>query len=600
MTSSRAVPYTPNHEEDEPLYGYLGRVYAHNFACPTLQFLHLIFGLHKAVSSADLPSNLVEMLRRWPEVSPFPDIQDLIEKTTHYPYHRLFLTNERWGQLMERAVSGPGGSLKIWLGLVAQRFAATATFRSCIECDRLSWDSRGVLHWHRAHMLPGVLICPIHRTPLIAHHVQSHDTARNPVRLPPLPGTPLRVSRENFDALARFASASSAALWTSSARSLTGDYCARTYLARLRDLGISSPSGSVDLDQLSKLVLADNNGFRGWEIGPRITHLSGNALCWLYELFRDRGRACHPLTHIILINSLFGSIDAYAQAARDLISREDSAERHAELEPSAHLDVLANPILLDRSLNCRSAAAHLGISVTTVVKRRRIAGVPVVSRRKVLTSVRLGAVKEMLSSGLPPAQVSSITKLALCTVYRIRAEMRGPRSREERQIDERLLAAYRSRWLNTALSGRSVRQRRVLDGASYAWLYRNDRQWLTEGSGHCAPVFKVARPRIDWNRRDQAYSKRITATSADLRGRSSRGRVSRTLLLRAAGPESSIRSNLQRLPLTRRALEACAESVSEFQRMRYSQAMASLANLDEPLMAWRLLKLAGLRRLPST
>lgn len=600
MTSFGAVPYPPGHEEDEPLYGYLGRVYAHNFACPSRQFLQLIFGPNKAVCSADLPSNLIEMLRRWPEVSPFPDVQGLIEKTTHYPYHRLFLTRERWDQLMERAALGPGGSLKVWLGLAAHRFPASATFRSCIECDRQSWDSRGVLHWHRAHMLPGVLICPIHRAPLVAHYLQSGDTARNPVRLPPLPGTPVRVDRGNLDALTRFALTSSEALWSSSACGLTGESCTRIYQARLAELRISSPSGRIDWRQLTDLILAQCNGFRGWGVGPRITELSGNALCWLYELFRDRGRACHPLTHIILINSLFGSIADYAQATADFINSGGSAEVRPESEPDMHPDVPANPTLLDCRISCRSAAAQLGVSVTTVVKRRRVAGLPVASRRKALTNGRIEEVKEMLSSGLPAAQVATVSKLSLCTVYRIRAEMQGFRDCGKQQIDAQVLATYRSRWLRTALLGLSVRQRRVLDGASYAWLYRHDRQWLMDGPGRSAAVARASRPRIDWTQRDKAYAKRIAAVSAEQRSRSWRSRVSKTSLLRAAGPETSIRTNLYRLPLTRGTLEDCSESIGDFQRMRLRHAENVLESADLHIAAWRVLKASGLRQLPRT
>ncbi|SCK42651.1 TniQ protein [Variovorax sp. HW608] len=597
MAPRGPLPFTPLHQKDETLYSHLGRVNAHNCcAGSSRRFLHEVFGDMKAVSSADLPSRLDSMLDRWPEVSPYPTVDEVIEKTTQYPYHRSFMPAERWKELVRRASCGPGSSLKTWLGLVAHRFSASAMFRSCIECDRLSWDINGVLYWHRSHMLPGVVVCPIHRMPLIEHFMQSKDSERSALRLPPLAGTLAIVTRSSLSSLTRFSVTSGDALWSED-RSLTGDLCVATYRARLRELGLCSTSGRVRWAELSSLILESNDGFRGWSVGERISQRTGSVLGWLYGLLRDRERLCHPLTHIVLINLLFDSFAAYAAAAKEAQGPDLSniSPRTEEiLDPVPPVDVA------NCDVSCRVAAIELGISVTTVVKRRRALGLPISERRKTLTPDRLAIVRKRLATGVPPAQVAQEAHVSLSSVYRIRSETAGLASHPMKVSDEEVVA-YRKRWVSTGLRASSFRQRRVLDGAAYAWLYRHDRDWLTANRGRAAlPVGrKLRQARIDWDKRDENYARRIAALSDDQRGRSPRKRVSASALLRGTGAQTSIRAHLYRLPKTREALRTCSESVGSFQKQRYAQAAASLVGSDGFFAQWKALKLAGLRQAPA-
>lgn len=596
MAPRGPLPFTPLHQKDEALYSHLGRVNAYNCcAGSSRRFLHEVFGDMKAVSSADLPSKLGSMLHRWPEVSPYPTLDEVIAKTTQYPYHRPFMPAERWNELVRRAACGPGSSLKTWLGLVAHRFSASAIFRSCIECDRLSWDTEGVLYWHRAHMLPGVVVCPIHRTPLIEHFMQSKDSARSALRLPPLAGTPAMVARSSLSSLTRFSVTSGDALWSED-RELTGELCVATYRARLKELGLCSTSGRVRWAELSSLILEANDGFRGWSAGERISERTGSALGWLYGLLRGRERLCHPLTHIVLINLLFGSFAAYAAAAKapQGDSLIDVTPAPTDTAPIAPVDIA------DCAVSCRAAALKLGVSVTTVVKRRRALGLPISERRKILTPERLAIVQRRLSIGTSATQVAEDSHLSLSSVYRIRFEM-GLRPPPFATMPANAFAMYRKRWVSTGLIATSVKQRRVLDGSAYAWLYRHDRAWLTTGPGRSArPASrKVRHPRIDWEKRDENYARRIGAVAADHRSRLSRRRLSASALLRAAGPPSSIRAHLFRLPRTREALRTHSETVESFQKLRYAHARASLIDSNGFFPQWKALKMAGLRQLPA-
>ncbi|MDR6861443.1 TnsD family Tn7-like transposition protein [Variovorax guangxiensis] len=596
MASMGALPYTPSHLEDEALYRYLGRVDAYNCAGSSRRFLRYVFGDSKAISSADLPSNIGAILERWPEISPYPTIAEIIERTSQYPYHRPFIPAGRWRELVVRATHGPGPSLKTWLGLVAQRFSATASFRSCVECDRLAWDDEGVLYWHRAHLLPGVLVCPIHRTPLIQHLVQSEDGARSALRLPPMAGRPIVVAGQSMPSLTAFAVSSFEAL-KSKDPSLTGDLCTGTYLARLKEMGLCSPTGRPKWQKISSLLLEANDNFRGWAVGDRITDRTAPLLSWLYALFQRPERLAHPLTHIVLIGCLFGSFAAYAAAAK---ARNASAPDSLAAS-SSDGDTTSASAISNCNVSCRAAAMEMGLSVSTVVMRRRILGLPIAERRKSLTPDRLSHVQQRLSAGAPAAQVAKEALLSLSSVYRIRACMVFSLPQEEGVPSAEVVRGYRKRWINTGLVSASVRQRRVLDGAAYAWLYHHDRNWLIAGPGHApaSTTRKTRRSRIDWEKRDENYARRIEATSSAQRDRAPRRRRSMSALMRASAPETSLRAQLYRLPRTREALQANAESVPAFQRLRYARAAACLADADGGFTQWKALKLAGLHRPPA-
>ncbi|MDM0081694.1 TnsD family Tn7-like transposition protein [Variovorax sp. J31P179] len=595
MNSPNPLPYATQHMDDETLYGYLGRVNAYNCAGSSGRFLRAIFGDSKAVSSADLPSRLIAMLERWPEVSPYPSVAEVIENATQYPYHRPFIPTERWNELVRRATDGPGSSLKTWLGLVAQRFSATTTFRSCVECDRLSWDAEGVLYWHRSHLLPGVVICPVHHTPLVEHFIQSKDSARSALRLPPLSGSPVVIARSALGPLTNFAVTSYDVLRSSSEP--MGDQCTPTYLAKLRDMGLCNGAGRIRWPELSSLVVEANRGFHTWALGGRITERTGTVLRWIYALLRGRPeKLSHPATHIVLINLLFGSFDAY-QAAAGVVAAEavdDPPRRPLGPGPVARLDSG------DCNVSCRKAATALGVSVTTVVKRRRALGLPIAERRKTLTPDRIAFVRRQLGSGALPAIVAQEAHLSPSSVYRIRSSMVLNPPAGARFPRAEMVRVYRKRWTNTGLMSSAVKQRRMIDGAAYAWLYRHDHEWLTVGPGHPPPPpsRNVRRFRIDWEERDESYARRIAAVSGEERAREPRIRLSVSALIRVTGPQSSIRAHLCLLPRTKEALRINSESIRDFQKLRYFRAAASLANHDGAFPQWKALKLAGLHQPP--
>lgn len=500
MLTSGPLPFTPTHLEDETLYSYLYRVNAYNCAGASRTFVHQVFGNSKAVTSADLPSGLGTMLQAWEQVSPYLQLEEVIEKTTQFPYHRPFMSRQRWDELVKRALTGSGSALKTWLGLVAQRFSASCVFRSCVHCDRESWCSKGVIYWHRSHLLPGVRVCPTHHIPLVEHFTQSKDSARSALRHPPAPGIPARIAARSLESASRFAT-SSAELLAWPPLHLGPEACASVYVTRLDEMGLCH-RGRVRWQELSLMILEANNGFDCWTVGERVTDARDGVLSWLPSLIQARGSASHPLTHILLIDVLFGSFAGFLSTCKPEANFAEGSKDGAA------------PRFAAPPLECPERSPAAAARRTSLLSRRQSWG------------------------HFPQRPKPAFKKVA--------------RASDDSFADR--LAQFRSRWLATASPGRTVRQRYKLDRYAAAWLYRHDHEWITTGLGSNLKCADAQRSRVDWPARDRDYVQRLRFAESQMRVRTYMRRISVSQLIRATGPESTIRANLYRLPLYRQEL----------------------------------------------
>lgn len=91
----------------------------------------------------------------------------------------------------------------------------------------------------------------------------------------------------------------------------------------------------------------------------------------------------------------------------------------------------------------------------------------------------------------------------------------------------------------------------MAEPATYAWLYRNDRDWLSERTGDMAKEARRPQSRVDWDTRDRELADLVRVTALSL---VEVERVRRIKLhhLYQRIPELKAKLNtLDRLPLTR-------------------------------------------------
>jgi hypothetical protein len=164
------------------------------------------------------------------------------------------------------------------------------------------------------------------------------------------------------------------------------------------------------------------------------------------------------------------------------------------------------------------------------------------------------------------------------------------------QPDDVELLARRELWENARKlhPDFSVSKLRRLKGAVYTWLYRNDRLWLqSHRPGRIPP--KQPERRVDWNARDLEFCAQIERVAGIIKhNQEPLVKVSVKNIAKQLGATVLTRK-LNLLPQTRAKLNAVVESKDEFAIRRLRFAAERLKQRGERLVAWRLVKTAGLK-----
>lgn len=132
--------------------------------------------------------------------------------------------------------------------------------------------------------------------------------------------------------------------------------------------------------------------------------------------------------------------------------------------------------------------------------------------------------------------------------------------------------------------------------AVYAWLFRNDRDWLDlqppKPSG-----YTPNKPLLDWQAIDLETAQTLRREAMQLRTMTPPQQITRLALERVLGQPGWLEKRLQKLPLCVALLAQVTESVEDFQCRRVIWAAEELLKQELPIQVWRLRRLAGLPEL---
>jgi hypothetical protein len=140
-----------------------------------------------------------------------------------------------------------------------------------------------------------------------------------------------------------------------------------------------------------------------------------------------------------------------------------------------------------------------------------------------------------------------------------------------------------------------LRELRKLRPDLFAWLYRNDREWLSRNLPPRVQV-NIRRHHVDWAKRDEELAGKIATVAARIRNHSGKQqRVTVTAIGRALGKQSLFEASITKLPLTRSVINSLLESGEDFAVHRVHAAAARLRGTEGTFSRWKLVQAAGLR-----
>lgn len=458
--------------------------------------------------------------------------------------------------------------LKFRLGLLTSRFRANHPLKACSVCMRLD-QGRGWVYWHMQHQFPGVWVCPWHRQPLLLSTVKSTGVERFLWTLPAedaLSGEWATISPASMQAIGGLTDVTVGLVDRVADDGWLNPLAVQNTLhTRMSAKGWLSAQGRVRIADAAVSYLEHCVPLR---VAPELGGLPASlqeAKAHIAHLVRPFRAGTHPLRLLVAIHWLFGSAAEFVDAHLNgplapLPSKDGDGVVDLQDGPAQHDDrrhVLVE--LLQAGKSATAAAERVGVDVGTALAWAAAAGISIGRRPKILKAGVRASLVRSLRNGADKIDAARRHGISIETVTKVLRTEIGLHDAWTAKRFSKAQEKARKSWLAIAAQHHDAGTKimRAMDPATYAWLYRNDRDWLKEHSpqGRVNGGGGERASSVRWDERDAELSRAVQHAALDL----SRAQPGKRLLLwhfyqvlPDLKPKLAL---LARLPLTKQALE---------------------------------------------
>ncbi|CAM5791593.1 TnsD family Tn7-like transposition protein [Rhizobacter fulvus] len=488
---------------DELLYSALARAtYRYGFWSPK-RLLDILYGRRTVVAVPDLPSNLASLARATGSEWQL-GVEEMAVRHTLFGYYTHFCSARQRKQVLA-AMASDGGNLQVRLGICAGSARAPKRFHFCPRCHAADVARSGEAYWHRAHHLPGVVVCHLHGDPLVESDVPFRPPGRHAYLAAPVEADlsnlrPL-VGAQTQPEVARAVAVRSFELLIGQpcTTAMKPDY--RAHLGHMGSVrGRSQRLRSAFIDYFGESLLLASFGRE-----------YGDPLAWLDEVLRAPRRPLHPFKHV-LMGVFINGTRVMAQDSNDASSVASGKRWGVYRSPGMRQEAAS---LAQLGLSTRAVAWTLDVDWKTA---------------------------ERLLAPLPPTQAAPA---------------------HESGVDRQAWAETAA-----ANSEKGKKELRGIAPALYARLYRHDRAWLLAWHPVRAQSDLSVRRRIDWGRRDSNLQDRVRQLVAQTLQEIPPRRASKNHILGLMGQRALLTHRAALLPRATETLDALCETVESFQLRR--------------------------------
>lgn len=527
------------------------------------------FGHRQAGSQHDFPSRLSQFSVRTNGC--FGDVQSIAKCHTLLAYYAKFLSTDEQQNAIRSMAGDSVAHLKLRLGILTSRFRANHPLKACEACMEEDRTAFGWAYWHIDHQFPGVWICQRHGTVLKESSLKASGVGRFQWHLPSSENF-LQQTSERREAIANEHAAIQslsqqviALVAEPSSPPIATSRLHEVYRAELVERGWVTPGGSFRMPEIAAGYLDHVKRMRVLPELDALPVTREEAAVQLGRVLRPPRGETHPLRHLVLINWLFPSADsflsAYAAACRpsvDAFGRVavSNVELATDAKDSRH-DNLVRMLTLE-TLSMRKAATVMGIDVGTAMSWAAHAGLSVARRPKKLSGgIRQQTIVD-LQNGVDKVVAAQNAGVSVVTITKLLLSEVGLHAHWNQSREARARESARAAWtqLLETQGHIGVKLMRAVEPAAYAWLYRNDRPWLEEHKPDRIEVpASTGVSRVPWDARDMALSAEVERVVLKLLENGVIRRIKLWQIYQALPALKAKLADLDRLPLTRRAIE---------------------------------------------
>lgn len=514
--------WLPDWRPDETLYSWCARYHRVAGSVRASQTSLRLFGHPRAGLAHDLGGRLAILVDR--TGGKLGSASDLLLKHTVLGYYmtvRSSAERERW---VARLATGTPGPIKSELGWLATRMGAAHPLKACESCEAEDIAQGRGPHWRRQHQLPGVWICIKHQHTLWTTPVRANGLMKTMWLLPDdipsnqrLEIVPQHIAEDTFSLWARVTAVTTELMEAAATEPISLGALAGALLTQLQQRQLAATSGRLRPDRLVDEYL----GF----VAPLSACPEAAAICvgrsaaettWRRMLC---GQLLHPLRYVLACAWLFSCwpermlLTPQVAGAPAGEAAETTEKPHQIRQLSSQRDHLRQ--LISQGLTPSAAARQVGVDTSTALLWAAADGAVVTRKPKALDAKLRSLLIKQLGAGKPKQALAEQSGLSVVTITRVLLSTPGLKAtREQTIVEER---QRRARQRLESLSGKSpaagLTEIRRRAPAEYAWLYRNDRDWLAAFTSKLSPAAVLQARRVDWSARDREFAHEVRAAA---------------------------------------------------------------------------------------
>lgn len=519
-----------------------------------------LFGHPTQGSAHDFPSRIGHFSHRTSEQ--LGTAEQIIRSRTILPFYLPFATAPAAANAVACLAGSSIKSLKYQLGLLTSRFRANHPLKACRSCMLEDTKDSSIAYWHLEHQLPGVWVCTLHKEALVASDLKATGVQRFQWLLPaPSHLISPAAPSPDFDAVTALAKAS-IDLWAQPPNiHFSQDNFIAAYRGALRRRGLigGEGNGRLDLRSIGAEYAAYVEPLRNIEELQALPASSAAAASEVARLVYEQRSGHHPLRHLALIGWLFGDLASFVRAG----TRQERAPHSQEQKPqrritAKHKSEVREQLIerVARGQSVSTASRNLGLDPATGMAWAAAAGIATEKRPSVIRGLTRQKLVSALKRGSDRCAAAQQAGISIDSVTRFLRTEVGLRERWKAARHANARRAARHSWGEARrldpTAGMSKLRR--MAPAAYAWLHRNDRDWLDSQPSPSCSMPNSSTKRLDWHSRDQRIAHSVSVIALDI-ATSTTKKVKLWQIYQRLPSLKAKLSKLERLPLTREALK---------------------------------------------
>lgn len=313
----------------ETIYSIVSKYHVmvnHKHYRSTLRNLYSGESLNFTGMSIDLPSRISQIHKATLHFKIKEQEEQWVLDHTAYPYYTYFTNQEARNKILHGMLKGENSGIILASGKGASRIKDFSNMRICFECFNQDTENTGVATWYLIHQLPGVFICPWHKTTL---HDSSLYRKAKVLEIPTHENCQMEVipsiSSNTRKQLSRISDLTKEILFHNQFPSWDFKLIKEGYIGLLKHAGY----GSYHSFLFQKEIINDISNFYDIEFLDLLKEAHNFSMDSLRKLWVSKDNIQHPIYHLILINFLYDKlgIDRKSVNIENLIYRGQNLYR---------------------------------------------------------------------------------------------------------------------------------------------------------------------------------------------------------------------------------------------------------------------------------